>query len=112
MVQMLRIVNLLQLVTCSHLVSNFLLDEGDDGAAVEDCRHQLYASDCLIPQTINLQPPHSSLLDVLNPIGDPVLDDLGPRVDRQLGLGVLLPLLTVFTLLSFFTVSTTMSSKR
>ena len=39
-----------------HLPGNLLrLDgrvlggDGDDGAAVEDCRYQLYASDCLIP---------------------------------------------------------------
>jgi hypothetical protein len=34
----------------------------------------------------------SSLLDVLELIGDPVLDDVGPRVDGELGLGVLLRL--------------------
>ena len=30
---------------------------GDDDAAVKDCRHQLSASDCLIPQTMDLQSP-------------------------------------------------------
>ena len=89
-----------------------LLDGGDGGAAVEDCRHQLSASDCLIPRTMDLQPPHSVLLDVSEPIGDPVLDDVGPRVDSQLGLGVLLPVLTAFTLPFFSTVSTSMFSMR
>jgi hypothetical protein len=51
-------------------------------------------------------------LDVLKTIGDPVLDDVGPRVDGKLGHGVLLPFLTAFTLLPFFTVSTSMFSKR
>ena len=61
-----------------------LLDGGDGGAAVEDCRHQLPASDCLIPRTMDLQPPHSVLLDVSEPIGGPVLDDVGPRFDSHL----------------------------
>jgi hypothetical protein len=41
-----------------------------------------------------------------------VFDDVGPRVDGQLGHGVRLPVLTAFTLLPFFTVSTSMFSKR
>ena len=68
--------------------------------------------DCQSPRTRYLQPPHSVLLDVLKTIGDPVLDDVGPRVDGQLGHGVLLPFLTAFTLLPFFTVSTSMFSRR
>jgi hypothetical protein len=74
-VQMLRIVNLLELGTCNHLVSILLL---------------------VFPKTI----------------GDSVLDDVGPRVDSQLGHGVLLPVLTAFTLLSYSTVSTSMFLKR
>jgi hypothetical protein len=54
----------------------------------------------------------SILLDVSKPFGDPVLNDVGPHVDSQLGLGVLLPVLTAFTLRSFSTVSTSMFSKR
>ena len=54
----------------------------------------------------------SILLNVLKTIGDPVLNGVGPRVGRQLGHGVLLPVLTAFTLWPFFTVSTTMFSKR
>jgi hypothetical protein len=68
------IINLLELVTCLHLIS--------------------------------------ILLDVLKTIGDPVFDDVGPRVDGWLRHGVLLPVLTAFTLLHFFTVSTSMFSKR
>ena len=34
-----------------------VLGDGDDGAAVKDCHHQLSASDCLIPRTMDLQPP-------------------------------------------------------
>jgi hypothetical protein len=41
-----------------------------------------------------------------------VLDDVGPRVDSQYGLGVLLPVLTAFTLWTVSTVSTSMFSKR
>ena len=41
-----------------------------------------------------------------------MLDDEEPRVDGQLGHGVLLPVLTVYTLLSYSTVSTSMVSKR
>ena len=67
------IINLLELVTCLHLIS--------------------------------------ILLDVLKTIGDPVFDDVGPRVDGQLGHSVLLPVLTVFTLLPFSTVSTSMFAK-
>jgi hypothetical protein len=54
----------------------------------------------------------SILLDVLKTIGNPVLEDVGPRVDGQLGHGVLLPFFTAFILLPFFTVSTSMFSKR
>jgi hypothetical protein len=68
------IVNLLELVTCLHLISN--------------------------------------LLGVLKTIGDPVFDDIVPRVDDQLGHSVLLSVLTVFTLLPFSTVSTSMFSRR
>jgi hypothetical protein len=52
------------------------------------------------------------LLDVSKTIGDPVLGDVRPRVDSQLRLGVLLPVLPAFTFLSFSTVSTSMFSKR
>jgi hypothetical protein len=48
---------------------------------------------------------------VLKTIGDPVFDDAGPCVDGQLGHSVLLPVLTVFTLLPFSTVSTSMFLK-
>ena len=41
-----------------------------------------------------------------------MLDDVGLCVDSQLGHGVLLPVLTTFTLLSFSTVSTSMFAKR
>jgi hypothetical protein len=41
-----------------------------------------------------------------------VLDDVGPHVDSQLGLGVLLLVSTAFTLWSFSTVSTSTFSKR
>ena len=68
--------------------------------------------DCRSPQTRYLQPPQSILLDVSKPVGDPVLNDVGPRVDIQLGLGVLLPLLTAFTLWSFSAISTSTVSKR
>jgi hypothetical protein len=43
----------------------------------------------------------SILLDVSRSVGDPVINDVGPHVDSQLGLGVLLPVLTAFTLWSF-----------
>jgi hypothetical protein len=52
------------------------------------------------------------LLDVSTTIGDSVLDDIRPRVDSQLQLGVLLPVVPALTLLSFSTVSTSMFSKR
>jgi hypothetical protein len=68
------IVDLLELVTCSHLIS--------------------------------------ILLDVSKPVGDPVLNDIGPRVDSQLGLGVLLPVLTAFMLWSFTAVPTLLFSKK
>jgi hypothetical protein len=68
--------------------------------------------DCQSPRTRYLLPPHSVLLDVLKAIGDPVFDEVGPRVDGQLRYGVLLPFLTAFTLLPSFTVFTSMFSRR
>ena len=52
------------------------------------------------------------LLDVLKTIGELVFDDDRPCVDGQLGHGVLLLVLTAFTLLPFSTVSSSMFSKR
>ena len=54
----------------------------------------------------------SILLDVSKLVGDPVLKDVGPRVDVQPRLGVLHPVLTASTLWSFSTVSTSTFSKR
>jgi hypothetical protein len=74
MVQMLRTVSFLELVTCNHLVS--------------------------------------ILLYFSTTIGDPVLGNEGPRVDDQLQLGVLLPVLTASTFSSSSTVSMSMFSMR
>ena len=52
------------------------------------------------------------LLEVSKPVGDPVFNDVGPRVDIQLRLSVLLPVLRAYTLWSFSTVSTSMVSER
>ena len=49
---------------------------------------------------------------MLKALGDPSFDDVGPRVDGQLQLGILLPVLPVSTLPSSFTVSTSMFLKR
>ena len=54
----------------------------------------------------------SIFLVVLKTIGDLLFDDVGPCVDDQLQLGVLLRVLPVSTLSSSFTVSTSMFSKR
>jgi hypothetical protein len=56
---------------------SLVLLSDDSGADVEDCRLS-NSSNCVLASTSKL-------------IGDPVLDDVGPRVDSQLGLGVLLP---------------------
>jgi hypothetical protein len=56
--------------------------------------------------------PISDFLDVSKPVGDPLLNDVGSHVDSQLGLGVLLPVVTAFTFWSFSAVSTSTSSKR
>ena len=67
---------------------------------------------CQSSRTSYLQPPRKYLPVVVRTIGDPLFDDVGPRVDDQLQLGVLLPVLPVSTLSSSFTVSTSMFSKR
>jgi hypothetical protein len=57
MVQMLGNVNLLELVTCNHLVSKFLL--------LVVMGQMLRVVNCQSPRTMYLLPPHSIFLDIL-----------------------------------------------
>ena len=66
---------------------------------------------CQSSQTSYLHPLHRYLpRSCENSLGS-FLDDVGPRVDDQLQLGVLLPVLTVSIQSSSFTVSTSMFPK-